>query len=150
MSLIGFPDGLISAILFDTTVIVILALWSFAYWVSGRKRRWLKNYKMLEENFNHELKSAVWKMFAYLLFAAPVTILMLVGANTLVATHPSWYVPLLLLMVFAPITLMVYFVLYPLVRLCSRFAALGAVAIDEYVKQKYPLDYFPVSPLCQS
>jgi hypothetical protein len=140
------PDALVGIF-----AVVFLAGLSLLTWMANRKSRWLKEIDQLEKKFDASLKDAVWKMFAYLIFAAPVTILMLVGSSTMVTTHPSWYVPLLLLNVIVPIVIMGYFTLFPLMRLCFASAGLGAVTIDGYVKEHYPLNYYPAPHhhLCQ-
>jgi hypothetical protein len=120
---------------------IALVVFSFLLWVWNYNQKWMDDHVGTMEEYEEAFISALLKMLAYLAFSFPISMLMVVGASTYVHHHPSWYVPLLLFTVLVPLAITFYLVVLPLCRLGFAIAKLGAISINDYMKEKYPLRY---------
>jgi hypothetical protein len=141
MTHIYIPDEKIGILIFMLLGTIALCMFSVFLWAFNIKQKWLNDHEQIVEEYEDAFKSAMWKIFAWLLFSLPVSMLMVVGASTYVHLHPTWRISLILFTMLVPVAIMFYLVFFPLCKLGFAIAKIGAIYINDYMKWKYPLKY---------
>jgi hypothetical protein len=124
-------------------MIVALGTYSVFLWQSNRNKNWLKDHDQLEKDFHESLKNAVFKGAIYMLIVFPVLVLTVIGASTLVASTHFSYVPFLFLIMLVAVATLVWLVVYPMFKLITSIAVIGAAMINDHMRKKYPLEFTP-------
>ena len=120
---------------------IICAGGSCAIWNATRKTGELNDIERATDRFNSALKTAIYRSLLYLLAIIPL-ILMVIGASTLVEINSNWYPWLVILVLWISLATFVFGICIPLIYLIYSICVLGAIAIDQYVKNNYPLKHY--------